>query len=148
MRNLEKLDFLNGLKVERDILNEESSVGGTETDELNHQSQENRQLNVDTQAKQIIERRGTGQSRKGGLQPPANQIYTIHSESHREDEDDSTSIKNRNPLITGGDDTNRSGQHYQPPAQVENQSRRASNRSNQTSQHNNPNIDDEVYQIL
>ena len=48
MRTLEKLDFLNGLKVERDILNEESSVGGTETDEQNHQSHDNRQLNVDT----------------------------------------------------------------------------------------------------
>ncbi len=34
MRTLENLDFLNGLKVERDILNEESSAAGTETDEV------------------------------------------------------------------------------------------------------------------
>lgn len=47
MRTLEHLDFLNGLKVERDILNEESSAAGTETEE-NNNSPDTRQLNVDT----------------------------------------------------------------------------------------------------
>ena len=50
---------------------------------------------------QIVERRGTGQSKKGGATTQTNnQIYTIHSESHREEEDDFDSVKNRNPLAT------------------------------------------------
>ena len=56
MRTLENLDFLNGLKVEREILYDESSA--TETDE-GGRSPDNK--NVDNQQPmQIIERRGTG----------------------------------------------------------------------------------------
>jgi hypothetical protein len=54
--------------------------------------------NMESPAMQIIERRGTGQSKKGGVPQTNNQIYTIHSESHEEDDFDS--VKNRNPLAT------------------------------------------------
>ena len=77
---------------------------------------------------QIIERRGTGQSKKGGVPQTNNQIYTIHSES-REEEDDFDSVKNRNPLATQtlGDDTNRTS-NMNPYEQQ--QTRRQSTRSN------------------
>lgn len=57
MRTLDHLDFLNGLKVEREILYDESSA--TETDEAGR-SPGNRAHNVDSPPMQIIERRGTG----------------------------------------------------------------------------------------
>ena len=53
MRTLENLDFLNGLKVEREILYDESSA--TETDEGGRSPDKK---NVDYQPMQIIERRG------------------------------------------------------------------------------------------
>jgi hypothetical protein len=93
MRTLNNLDFLNGLKVEREILDDESSV--TEND-----SPGNKIHNTESPAMQIVERRGTGQSNKGGANQKNNQIYTIHSESHIEEEDDFDSVKNRNPLAT------------------------------------------------
>lgn len=76
---------------------------------------------------QIIERRGTGQSKKGGVPQTNNQIYTIHSESHEEEDFDS--VKNRNPLATQtlGDDTNRTS-NMNPYEQQ--QTRRQSTRSN------------------
>jgi Leucine-rich repeat (LRR) protein len=53
MRTLNNLDFLNGLKVEREILDDESSV--TEND-----SPGNKIHNTESPAMQIVERRGTG----------------------------------------------------------------------------------------
>jgi hypothetical protein len=91
MRTLKTLDFLNGLKVEREILDDDSSI--TETD-----SPGNKIHSMESPAMQIIERRGTGQSKKAGVPQTNNQIYTIHSESHEEDDFDS--VKNRNPLAT------------------------------------------------
>jgi len=92
MRTLNCLDFLNGLKVEREILDDDSSVAEND-------SPANKMHNMESSAMQIIERRGTGQSKKGGVPQTNNQIYTIHSES-REEEDDFDSVKNRNPLAT------------------------------------------------
>ena len=56
MRTLDSLDFLNGLKVEREILYDESSA--TETDEAGR-SPPNRNVNS-SPPMQIVERRGTG----------------------------------------------------------------------------------------
>ncbi len=126
MRSLDSLDFLNGLKVEREILYDESSA--TETDEAGR-SPPNRNVDSSPPMK-IVERRGTGQSRKGGAPPQVNnQIYTIHSESQREEEDDFDSVKNRNPLVTQtlGDETNRTSHLQMNPYD---QTRRQSTRSN------------------
>ncbi len=70
MRTLEHLDFLNGLKVERDILYDEED-----------DSEQSSPEQLPPKAESPEQNQNPYHRRQGSSANPATQIYTIHSES-------------------------------------------------------------------
>ena len=76
MRTLDKLDFLNGLRVERDILDDD------EDDESSYLESQDTTTQPDLAVQAQLPQHNPYHRQSTKDKNPATQIYTIHSESH------------------------------------------------------------------